>query len=99
MVKDDVAPNQVGGNIGNDPRCERPIVVVPLIGRVQAAEPRLLRRMAGRKVEGAVLRGHGTARLYERGSHSAKPFEPCRFDEVFQQQISTLEVELPLVLG
>ena len=45
VVKDDVAPNQVGGDIGNDPRCERPIVVVPLVGRVQAAEPRLLQAL------------------------------------------------------
>ena len=55
--------------------------------------------MAGREVEGAVFRSHGTARLYERGRHCAKPFEPRQFDKVFQQQISMLEVELPLVLG
>ena len=100
VVKLDVRSNEVGDDVGDDRLGGVfPVAIVVFHGAGQAAEPRVVRSVARFKVEHRIGLRDRAAPFHPFGGHRPHLLHHLGGNDALHQQVTVVEVELPLLLG
>ena len=100
VVELDVRPDQIGDDVGDDrPGGVVPVPLVVLHRAGKAAEPRIVRSVAGLEVEHRIGFRDRAALFHPFRGDRPHLLHHFGRDDAFDQEVAVVEVELPLLLG